>query len=91
MKIKSAYKSIKSLKHVVLVLLVTVSTFVANVGQAQNIAASGTDAKAVTIPQDNPSWCDKIFGLGKLYRNDKNWFIEESTFARDACNSTTTM
>lgn len=50
--------------------------FATNAVYAQDAALSRTDPKQVTTLQDN-CLCDKVFGLGKLYRDDNNPFIEE--------------
>jgi phosphate-selective porin OprO/OprP len=57
-------------------MLVAALALTTNVVQAQDAAASGKDVKQVTATQAD-NWCDKIFGLGKLYKDDSNPFIEE--------------
>jgi len=61
--------------------LATAFVFSTNLAQAQNAAASGTDSKEITPAQitgPTDAWdCERIFALGKLYRNDSNPVIEE--------------
>jgi hypothetical protein len=59
--------------------LAAACSFLTNATYAQNVIVSGTDAKQVATPKEE-SFCDKVFGLGRLYRNDSNPFVEELDF-----------
>jgi phosphate-selective porin OprO and OprP len=59
-----------------LLMLAAAFALAMNVAQAQDAAASGKETKQITAAEAD-SWCDKIFGLGKIYKDDTNPFIEE--------------
>ena len=72
----------KTLKPLSLALSISAAfAFTTTLAQAQNAAASGTDSKEITAAQitaPTDTWdCERIFALGKLYRDDSNPVIEE--------------
>ena len=70
-------KILNAFKHIALALpLAAAFAFSTNIGRAQNVDLSKSDPKQVATPMDN-GLCNKLVGLGKLYRDDSNPFVEE--------------